>query len=58
MGPQKSAKHRFLGKFGSHNTIHTFKNYFAAMLSAICFQFGYHFNDTVEWVKEVYYIIM
>ena len=38
--PQNSAKHRFLGKFGSYNTIHTFKNYFATVFSTISFQFS------------------
>ena len=38
--PQKSAKYRFLGKFGSHSTIHTFKNYFAIVFLAISFQFS------------------
>ena len=32
--------HRFQYKFGSHNTIHTFKNYFATMFSVISFQFS------------------
>ena len=32
--PPNSVKHRFLGKFGSHNTIHTFKNYFATVFLA------------------------
>ena len=34
-----SAKHKFLGKFESHSTIHTFKNYFATSFSTISFQF-------------------
>ena len=34
------AKHRFLGKFGSHGTIYIFKNYFAIMFSTISFQFS------------------
>ena len=34
--PPNSTKHRFLGEFGFHSTIHTFKNY---LLSVISFQF-------------------
>ena len=34
------AKHRFLSKFESHNTIYTFKNYFATVFSAISYQFS------------------
>ena len=34
-----SVKYRFLGKFGSHNSIYTFKNYFATVFSIISFQF-------------------
>ena len=30
---QKSYKHRFQYKFGSHSIIHTFKNYFATVFS-------------------------
>ena len=37
--PQNSVKDKFLGKFGSRNTIHTFKNYFATIFSVISFQF-------------------
>ena len=37
--PQNSVKHKFLGKFGSRNTIHIFKNYFATIFSVISFQF-------------------
>ena len=37
--PPNSAKYRFLSKFGSHNTIHIFKNYFVTIFSAINFQF-------------------
>ena len=35
--PPNSKKHKFLGKFGSHSTIHTFKNYFVTMFSTISF---------------------
>ena len=38
--PPNSAKRRFLGKFGSHGTIHTFKNYFAIVFPTISFQFS------------------
>ena len=38
--PPNSTKHRFLSKFGSHGTIHNFKNYFATVFSAISFQFS------------------
>ena len=38
--PPSSAKHRFLGKFGSYSTIHTFKNYFVSVFLAISFQFS------------------
>ena len=38
--PPNSAKHRFLGKFGSYSTIHTFKNYFVTVFLAISFQFS------------------
>ena len=38
--PPNSAKHIFLGKFGSHSIIHTFKNYFATVFLAISFQFS------------------
>ena len=34
------AKRRFLSKFESHNTIYTFKNYFATVFSAISYQFS------------------
>jgi len=40
MTQPNSAKYKFLGKFGSYNTIHTFKNYFATMFSVISFQFS------------------
>ena len=38
--PPNSAKRKFLGKIGFHSTIYTFKNYFAIVFSAICFQFS------------------
>ena len=37
--PQKSAKHRFLGKFESYSIIYPFKNYFSIIFLAINFQF-------------------
>ena len=36
-GPPNLAKRRFLGKFESHITIHTLKNYFATVFSGISF---------------------
>ena len=36
----KLAKRRFLGKFESHNTIYTFKNYFTTVFLVINFQFS------------------
>ena len=36
----KLAKRRFLGKFESHNTIYTFKNYFITVFLVINFQFS------------------
>ena len=38
MDLQKSSKHMFLTKFGSHNIIYTFKNYFIIVFSVINFQ--------------------
>ena len=38
-GPSNSTKCRFLSKFRSHNTIHTFKNYFVLTFLIISFQF-------------------
>ena len=38
--PQKLAKQKILDKFGSHSTIHIFKNYFAIVFSVISFQFS------------------
>ena len=38
--PQKSSKHKFQYKFGSHSTIHKFKNYFAIVFSVFSFQFS------------------
>ena len=35
----KTQKHAYQCIFGSHGTIHTFKNYFAIVFSAISFQF-------------------
>ena len=39
MTQPNSAKRRFPGKFGSHSTIHIFKNYFATVFLVISFQF-------------------
>ena len=39
-GPSNLVKRRFLGKFGPHSTIHTFKNYFVIVFSVISFQFS------------------
>ena len=36
--PSNLVKHRFLGKFGFHSIIHTFKNYFTIVFSTISFQ--------------------
>ena len=37
--PPNLVKHRFLGKFGFHSIIHTFKNYFTIVFSTISFSF-------------------
>ena len=40
MGPVNMEFSKFCFKTGSHDTIHTFKNYFATIFSAISFQFS------------------
>ena len=56
----RTEKRRFLDKFGSHSTIHTFKNYFVTVFSVISFQFStnkrypnrpFNFKFLIWWQK-------
>ena len=54
--PPNSAKYKFLGKFRSHNTIYSFKNYFAIVFSVINFQFSANkWYSNTPYVKFYFY---
>ena len=48
-----STKHKILGKFRSHSTIHTFKNCFATVFLVISFQFSAN-----KWYPSTLYFLL
>ena len=59
MDPQISFFNNFFIKNGSHDTIHTFKNYFTTMFSVLIFNFSKNkINPNGSNKKHPHYLIM